>query len=256
MSSEPATGIDADDGHAAPVRDATVSGSLRPACLLGLLQSNDTFYPTGGYAHSFGLEGLVNDGVIRDRATLRAYLFGSVVPMLERSDLPLVARAWTAWRQPDWSDLANLSFLCAALKTVREARAASDAIGRQRAELLANLHPGPLPREYLAYAARGGWPFAAPISAALEARVFELPAEAALAGYAYTAIAGLIAAAMKLLRIGQNGAQTLLSETLATLPGRIATALTIPRADIGWFNPWLDIAAARHESADTRMFIS
>ena len=29
-----------------------------------------------------------------------------------------------------------------------------------------------------------------------------------------------------------------------------------PREDIGWFNPWLDIAAARHETAESRMFIS
>jgi len=26
--------------------------------------------------------------------------------------------------------------------------------------------------------------------------------------------------------------------------------------EIGWFNPWLDIAAARHETANQRMFIS
>ena len=29
-----------------------------------------------------------------------------------------------------------------------------------------------------------------------------------------------------------------------------------PLGKIGWFNPWLDIAAARHETADSRMFIS
>jgi urease accessory protein len=43
---------------------------------------------------------------------------------------------------------------------------------------------------------------------------------------------------------------------LGHAPELIATATTIPLAEIGWFNPWLDIASARHETADARMFIS
>jgi urease accessory protein len=43
---------------------------------------------------------------------------------------------------------------------------------------------------------------------------------------------------------------------LAAAPGIIAKAEATPFAEIGWFNPWLDIAAARHETADARMFIS
>ncbi len=42
-------------------------------------------------------------------------------------------------------------------------------------------------------------------------------------------------------------------ESLAAL---ITAAAQTAFEDIGWFNPWLDIAAARHETADSRMFIS
>ena len=61
---------------------------------------------------------------------------------------------------------------------------------------------------------------------------------------------------MKVLRFGQNASQSLLSETLGAAPEIIAAAEKIPVDEIGWFNPWLDIAAARHETADSRMFIS
>ena len=37
---------------------------------------------------------------------------------------------------------------------------------------------------------------------------------------------------------------------------RIAQALTIAREAIGWFDPLLDIASMRHETADERLFIS
>ena len=46
--------------------------------LVGLLQAGDSYYPTGAYAHSFGLEGLVQAGLVRDRATLREFIFLSV----------------------------------------------------------------------------------------------------------------------------------------------------------------------------------
>ena len=61
---------------------------------------------------------------------------------------------------------------------------------------------------------------------------------------------------MKILRLGQNGSQSLLTEALAAAPDIINAAAATPIDEIGWFNPWLDIAAARHETADARMFIS
>jgi urease accessory protein len=146
--------------------------------------------------------------------------------------------------------------LAQALKSTREARAATENIGRQRAELAARLHGHPLAAAYLARAAAGGWPFSAAVSAALEGRVLGAPRDAVLAGMIYSTLSATLAAAMKLLRLGQNGGQTLLTEMLGHAPALIAAASAIPLEEIGWFNPWLDIASARHETADARMFIS
>lgn len=226
------------------------------AWICGLLQAGDSFYPTGSYAHSFGLEGLVQAGVVRDRATLRKFIFRSVIPALRQAELPLAAHASEAWRAGDWARIGELCQLSSALKTAREARVASDNIGRQRAELVAALHQHPLAREYLERAAAAGWPFSAAISAALEGGVLGAPRSAVLAGVAYANLASVLSAAMKLLRLGQNACQSLLTEALAAVPSAIATAESVRFEEIGWFNPWLDIAAARHENADARMFIS
>jgi urease accessory protein len=43
---------------------------------------------------------------------------------------------------------------------------------------------------------------------------------------------------------------------LAAAPDILRAAEQVPFDEIGWFNPWLDIAAARHETAESRMFIS
>lgn len=263
MSSDPATGIEAgrvdlDPLAAEPTAwsQAAPSSSSDARWLLGLLQAGDSFYPTGSYAHSFGLEGLVQQNVVRDRSTLREFLFRSALPALRHTDLPLAAHAWHAFATPDWEKLRELSVLSSALRTSREARAASENIGRQRAELCATLHDSLLAQEFIRRAIAESWPFSAPISAALEGRVLGAPLSAVLVGVAYSSLAALISAAMKILRLGQNGAQSLLSEALAAMPPIIAAAENTPLNEIGWFNPWLDVASARHETADARMFIS
>ena len=257
MTSARATGIE--KWHGRPARESESHGQDARATtswLLGLLQAGDSFYPTGSYAHSFGLEALVQEGVVRDRTTLRQFIFQSTLPALRHVELPLAAHAWRAFATPDWPRLGELCVLSSALKTAREARLASENIGRQRAELMATLRANPLAQEFLRRVAAKNWPHSAAVSAALEGRVLGAPLPAVLAGISYAALSSLLSAAMKILRLGQNAAQSLLTEALNATPEIIAAAETTPLEEIGWFNPWLDIAAARHESADARMFIS
>jgi urease accessory protein len=226
------------------------------AWLAGLLQAGDSFYPTGSYAHSFGLEGFVQEGVIRDRETLRSFLLRAAVPALRQVELPIAAHAWHAFAAPDWNLIGELCVLSSALKTAREVRDASEKIGLQRVQLAARLHDSPLAREFLRRSNAHAWPGPAAVSAALEGRVLGAPREAVLTGVYYASVTSLLSAAMKLLRLGQNGCQSLLTEILSLAPAAIVAAEATPVDQIGWFNPWLDIAAARHESADARMFIS
>lgn len=230
--------------------------SIDPGWVCALLQAGDSFYPTGSYAHSFGLEGLVHEGVVRDRATLREFLHRSVLPALRKVELPIAVHAWNALEAQDWRRVGEICVLSSALKSSREARLASENIGRQRAELVAVLRGDECAKAYVARAKEGGWPFSSAVSAALEGRAIGAPREAVLAGVVYSTVAAIVSAAMKLLRLGQNASQTLLTEVLGEAPAVIAAAEGVRLEEIGWFNPWLDIAAARHETADARMFIS
>ena len=52
---------------ALPPMNSDPATNTEAAWIVGLLQAGDSFYPTGSYAHSFGLEGLVQEGVVHDR---------------------------------------------------------------------------------------------------------------------------------------------------------------------------------------------
>jgi urease accessory protein len=239
----------------AQVTDTDVNPSAT-SWLWGLLQTGDSFYPTGSYAHSFGLESLVSDGVVHDVATLREFIKLAVLPALESADLPIVAHAWWAFHHRDWAAIERLSLISSASRPAQEARAASENIGRQRAELAARLYPNSIAPEFGRRIAKSNWPASSTVSAALESCVTGAPLAAAMISYAYATLTSLVAAAMKLMRIGQNSAQTLLHEALSHLPAVVECAQAVPEDEIGWSNPWLDIAQARHEHADARMFIS
>lgn len=231
------------------------AGNDHSSWIAGMLHTADSSYPTGAYAHSFGLEGLVQAGVVRDRATLRRFLLEFVLPPLARTDLPVCAHAWAAAGIPDWVALRECCYLGAALRGAREPREASEAIGRQRLELAALLHGG-VAVEFNQRAAGENWPLPACVAAAIEGRVLGAPRDAVLSALIYATAAGMIAAAVKLLRLGQNAVHTLLAEVLAAAPALIAEAVALDPGAIGSCNPWWDIAAARHEHADFRMFIS
>jgi len=232
--------------------------SVSVAWIARLLQTTDSFYPTGTYAHSFGLEGLVQAGTVRDRATLREFLLGQTVPQLGRTELPVAARAWdAAGASPDWETLRALCELGAALRGTRELRAASAAIGAQRLDFAVTVHgTGGLAEEFSRRAAAGGWPRPSCVAAALEGRALGAPREAVLAAVFYGAVSALVAAAVKLLRLGQNASHTLLAEALAAGEAEIAAAPGLMLEELGTFNPWWDIASSRHETADFRLFIS
>ncbi len=227
------------------------------AWIARLLHSSDSAYPTGGYAHSFGLEGLVQQDIVRNRETLRRFVSEHALPPLAFTDLPIAARSFDAARAvpADWDRLRELCLLASAVRGTREPREASEATGRQRAELAALLHGG-IAAEFNARAAAGNWPRPACVAAAIEGVAIGAPRDAVLCGIVYNTAAGMLSAAVKLLRLGQNAIHTLLAEVLAQTPALIEQALAVHDNAIGAFNPWWDIASARHEHADFRLFIS
>ncbi len=216
--------------------------------MLWLMQANDSQYPSGAYAHSLGLEELVEAGVVRDAAGLERFLDAQVVPALLHLDLPLFAEAHSAARTGNADRLAEIDAELDAWRLPQETRDASRRIGSQRLALLRQLAPSPLVERHAA---------ACPMSHHLVVTAIELaglPVETAGRAFAFQTIGGFVTASMKLIRIGQSACQSILRRTLDAIGPRIDPALSRPLD--GWFNPLLEIASLRHARAHARLFIS
>jgi urease accessory protein len=222
--------------------------------LPSLLQLSDAAFPTGSYAHSFGLEEIVRQGQVSDESSLADFLRGHVIPALTHVDLPLVRESRSAALARDRVELIALDRLAGALRVPRELREASLQTGRRRLVILIRLRPTP-ELELLDQISRDD-PLACHHAIVWGASCAAVPLGASMEAYYYHTVSCLCTAAPKLIRIGQEGTQRVLSACLREADRRVAQALAIPREAIGWFDPIIDIASMRHEIADERLFIS
>lgn len=219
-----------------------------------LLHLTDSSFPTGGYAHSFGLEEIVRQGHVKDESTLLQFLLQRIRPSLRSLDLPIVRFSHQAAAAGELPPLLELDRLAEALRASLEARDASRRIGRRRLAILRKLGTYP-PLEFLAQAIDDN------AAAGHHAVVFgsaccQLPLEDTLHAYYYQTMAGFSTATLKLIRIGQEGVHRVIARTLDHLPQTIAESINIEFDSIGWFDPHLDLATMHHEIANERLFIS
>jgi urease accessory protein len=210
---------------------------------LWLMQANDSQYPSGAYAHSYGLEELVEADVVTDAADLEHFFETQILPALLTFDLPYFVQAHAAANQSDTARLLDLDIELDAWRLPAETRDASRRIGSRRLELLRQLAPSPLVEAHAA---------ACPFSHHIE--LSAIPIAQAARAFAFQTVTGFATASMKLMRLGQSACQAVVRRTLDRLGGQIEFALSRPPD--GWFNPLLEIASLRHARADARLFIS
>ena len=226
------------------------------AWLPRLLQTTDSMFPTGAYAHSFGLEGAVQDGLVTDTASLDEFLANQIVPALLHLELPCTRHAYEAVEADDFETLCKLDRQYAALKGTRELREASARTGRQRLELLKKIAPDAWWEKMDAARRTGTLDAHDVIVIGAQGSRADIPLEAVQTAVYYQALAALVSASLKLIRIGQEACQDLLGKHLRDVPMAIEAARDVSPDEMGWFSPTLDIASARHETAYTRLFIT
>jgi urease accessory protein len=219
-----------------------------------LLQTSDALFPTGAYAHSLGFEEYARLAGVRDEAGLRAFVDEHLLPALAALELPYLRFAHES--AEDLAGLCAVDREVSAWKLAKETRDASVTIGRRRLAALRAVNDLPRYAEFAAAVARGEAHGHHLTVCAVQAAGEGFPISAALGAWFYQGVAGVCSAALKLIRIGQEGCQRVLRTSLAQADATVAASLGVTRDESGTFDPLLEIASMRHEFADERLFIS
>ncbi|WP_235907733.1 urease accessory protein UreF [Siccirubricoccus phaeus] len=223
------------------------------AALYRLLAWLSPAYPIGAYTYSHGLERAVEDGAVKTRADLLAYVTTVLRDGAGRVDAALLVAAWRAAIADDDAALDEAARLAAAWRGTAETALETMAQGTAFASVTHSAWPDP---RFAALAARHPRALAHPVAFGAAAGFHAIPLRPALTGFLSGFAANLVSAGVRLVPLGQTDGQ-IATATLHPIIEAAADAAESAELDsLGTAAPMLDLLSMRHETQYTRLFRS
>lgn len=227
--------------------------SMMPLRLNRLLQLCSANLPVGGFSFSQGLEYATEQAWVSDPVSANSWISLNLSQGLAYTDLPILNRSYQALAQGKNTEVIYWDQHILACRESGELRFADVAMGKALIRLLVRLEGIDLNP----YQSLIDLPEISFVSAfALAAYLWEIDQMSTLSGYCWTYIDSQVAAATKLIPLGQTQAQNLLFNLSQEVESAINRAINIADDEIGGSLPRLAMASAWHETQYTRLFRS
>ena len=221
--------------------------------LLALLQFTDSFFPTGAFAHSLGLETYVQDERVHNRESLESFLRATLYHGMRTGDALAVALAYKA---DEVGRIIDLDRRLTAMKISRELREGSIKVGKQFLRTAATLAESEMLNEYVKRIQSGKCAGHHAIAYSLAASAAKIDLHSTLLGYLHTHVVSQVSAAVRLIPLKPTDGQRTIRHLRSDLLEIVRFAQTADMSNLGGFTPGLDIQSMRHESLYSRLFIS
>jgi urease accessory protein len=215
-----------------------------------LMQLTSPSLPVGAFAYSQGLESAVEHGLLKDFTSASNWIRSIMHDGLARLELPLFYRLYDAWQADDSEQLKHLNQQLFAQRETSELSAEDAHMGGALARLLKDL--GIAGTEYW----QRGDSVSFTTMFALAAVRWEIDIEQAATGLLWSWMENQVAAAIKLVPLGQTDGQRLIGELLQEIPPLVIQARQLSDEEIGSSLPMLAILSAQHETQYSRLFRS
>ena len=220
------------------------------AALLRLMQLVSPALPVGAYAYSQGMEYAVHAAWLGDEASVEQWITGLLQNPLSHIDIPVLARLYTAWQANDLDAVGHWSAFLSAGRESRELQDEDRQLGMALARLLNDLGVD----GSAAWINHSRASFATLFS--LAAFRWQVPLVPAAQGYLWAWTENQVAAAIKLIPLGQTAGQRILSHAGAVIPAAVNRGLALNDEDIGFVAQRLAMGSALHEDQYSRLFRS
>jgi urease accessory protein len=221
--------------------------------LPALLHLCDSLFPTGGYAHSDGLEAATASLAVADGPALRAWLDTLVRVALAHSEGPAVRLGWEGFTDRRWADLRMLDDELYAQRPCSTSREAGRGTGSRLIRTWAQLYPHPGLDVMLTGEVAGPWLL--PIAFAAATASIGVDLRATIEAFAYTRLVAAISSAMRLMPLGQLEAHAIAAEALTAVPSLCESVLRSGERP-GGFMPLADLASMQQQYVTSRLFRS
>ncbi len=211
-------------------------------------------YPIGAFSYSHGIETAVEEGFVKDRASLIAWLETVLRDGTGRVDGALFAASWRAAAAQNWPAFDVIAERATAWRGTSEMALEARQQGGSFLSITRTAWPH---CDLDAVHERLDGEIALPVAVALAAAVHGIALEAALGGHLHAFTANLVSAAVRTVPLGQSDGQRALASLEGAVRHTVETALAVTDLDeVGTATPLLDWCSLRHETQYTRLFRS
>jgi urease accessory protein len=223
---------------------------------LRLLHLADSALPIGAVPHSFGLETLVDAGLLTPPllpSFLEAYLLEAGVLETVFCRAGFRSAMDDAFSVTRWTQLNDR---LGALKPARESRAASAALGSRFLALVLGIVDSRIVLDALEGARQARSVVHHSLAFGLTGAVLTMDEESVVLAFLHQSIMGLVSACQRLMPIGQSDVTRIIWNSKPSILDTVRRSRDFTPDDVPCFLPVLDWGAMEHAALSTRLFIS
>lgn len=218
--------------------------------LLRLFQLVSPSLPVGAYAYSQGLEYAVEKKWVNNELDTLDWVMGMLNHNLANLDVPLLKRLHSSWSDADIAQVRYWNSYLLASREAKELQLEDQHLGNALLRLLAQLDV-----EHAKYGAEIK-PVSFATMFAMAAVAWKIPLRDAVMGYVWSWLENQVAAAIKIVPLGQTAGQRILNHGVGVIPEVVDKGLALEDEVIGFMAPSMVMGCAEHEVQYSRLFQS
>ena len=230
--------------------------AIMKAADLSMMQLSDSFFPTGMYSMSNGLEAIFYSGKKIKAQELRELIKTYLEYQIGPADCTALGNAYEYAARSNLAKLLEVDKAIFSMKLVQEIRDASMRSGTQLVRCIRSFSNNKILGQY-EDAIRGGQAFGPyPVALAVAANAFLIPKEKTALVMLYSFSVSIVGAALRLGMLQHFDGQKVIDELKPTIAKVIKANINRPIEGIWQFAPSIDITQISHERMNSKMFIT
>lgn len=216
----------------------------------------DSALPVGAFAHSFGLETMVQQGRLSTVDDLQSYMELMLFYNWSTSDALGIKAVYEYARTGQWDDIWLVDQMLDLQRGARETREGMRKMGKRLYQLCLALYPEWQWQPLQEALHRNQCSGALPIIHGYVCYLLNISLSRAVEGYLYTNVVNGINSALRLMSMGQTEGQKLTARLLPLIPQAWKRVHALDPMELHTLTPAAEIHMMRHEGLYSRLFMS
>jgi len=224
---------------------------------LGVMQLSDSFFPTGIFATSNGLEFLFTEKKIQGMTDLIEMIRINIIQQIGPSDCVALANAFDSANKHDFNKVIETDSIVFATKSIKEIRNASVRSGIQLIKCVSEfVKDDEILNQYKNNITKNKAHGIFPVAFAISCNALKIKKEKSMMMLLYGFTVGVVGAALRLGLIQHFEGQKIIHRIKPIISQTIKEYSNKSLFEMWQFAPQVDIVQMSHEKMDSKMFIT